>query len=115
MTSDVGGAGAVGLDVAVGLQGAEEVLGVEPAADGHDGRLDVLQVRPQVARLPELVVGAVGHHLVPEGDVALEVLLVGVAERPQAQEEVVAVRRVVLEVRAGPCGSAPAAAGRSWR
>ena len=41
----VGRPGAGRLDVLVGLERAEEVLGVEPAADGHDGRLDVLQVR----------------------------------------------------------------------
>ena len=57
---------------------AEQVLGVEPAADGHHRRLDVLEVRADVAGLPEVVVGAVLHHLVPEGDLALEVARVGV-------------------------------------
>ena len=54
------------LDRLVRLERAEQVLGVEPAADGQHRRLDVLQVRPQVARLPEVVVVAVRHHLVPE-------------------------------------------------
>ena len=46
------------LLAAVRLERAEEVLGVEPAADRHDRRLDVLEVRPEVARLPEVVVRA---------------------------------------------------------
>ena len=47
--------------------------------------------RPQVAGLPELVVGGVLRHLGPEGDILLEVLLVDVGERAQAEEEAVAV------------------------
>ena len=80
-------AGARLLDAAIRLQRAEQVLGVEPAADGQHGRPDVLQMRPQVARLPELVVGAVPHHLVPERDLPLEVFGVGVVQRAQFEEE----------------------------
>ena len=66
MTSVLFAPGLVLLDGLVGLERAEQILGVEPAADGHHRGLDVLQVRPEVARLPELVVGGVLHHLVPE-------------------------------------------------
>ena len=40
---------------------------------------------------------AVAHDLVPEGHVALEVLGVGVGQRPHLQEELVAVGRLVVE------------------
>ena len=48
--------GLVALDILERLQRPEEVLGVEPAADGQHRRLDVLQMRSQVARFPEVVV-----------------------------------------------------------
>ncbi len=70
---------AVRLDGLIGLQGAEEILGVEPAADRHHRRADVLQMRPQVPGLPELVVSAVPHQLVPERHLSLEMNLVGFA------------------------------------
>ena len=64
------------------FQRAEQVFGVEPAAHRHHRRTDVGEVGPRVARLPEFVVIRVCHHLVPEGDVALVVFLIGVGQRP---------------------------------
>src|SRR5262249_21714577 len=80
---------------------AEKVFGVEPAADGHHGWLDVLKMRARVARLPEVVVVRVLHHLIPEGDFAFEILLVDVGKRPDAEKELIAVRREVRESRRG--------------
>ena len=88
-----------GLDVAIAFERAEEILGVEPAADGHHRRLHVLQVGPEVLGLPVRIVSAVLHHLVPERDVALVIAGVGVGERAELEEEVVAVGRPVLERR----------------
>ncbi len=92
-------AGAVALDVLVGLERAEEVLGVEPAADGQDGGLDALEVRPEVARLPEGVVRLVRHHLVPEGDRVLQVERVRVRERHELLVELVPVLGAEVEPR----------------
>src|SRR5260370_5441 len=69
------------------------------AAGGHDDGFDVLQVRAEVAGLPEGVVGAVLQRLVPEGGLALEVPAAGLGERSELEEELVAVRRVVIEAR----------------
>ena len=100
----VGGAGGRLLDRLVAFQGAEEVLGVEPAAHRQHGGFDIIEVRPDVAGLPPGVVGPVLHQLVPEGDAALEVLRVGVGERPHPEEEVVAVGGLVVEAGDGPLG-----------
>ncbi len=95
----VRGPGALRLDRPVGLERAEEVLGVEPAAHGEHGGLDALEVRPRVAGLPEGVVALVRHDLLPEGHVALEVLPVEVRHRPGPHEELVAVGGAVVEAR----------------
>jgi hypothetical protein len=53
--------------------------------------------RLQPPGLPEFVVRAVLHHRVPEFDFALVVLRVRVLERAHFEEELVAVRRAVVE------------------
>ncbi len=106
----VGDAGALLFDGAVGLQRAEQVLGVEPAADGHHRRLDVLEVRAEVARLPELVVGAVLHHLVPERDLALEVLRLRLASGPISRKN---RSRPACRGRSGR-GPSTVGSGRGW-
>ncbi len=85
------------LDRSVDVQRAVEVFGVEPSADGHHRRAHVAQTGRQASRLPELVVGAVTHQVVPEPDLALEVALVRVSERTEVEIELVGVRRPELE------------------
>ena len=89
---------AAGFNVLINFQRAKQVLGIEPAADGHHSGADVRQVRPQIAGFPAVVVGFVLQHFVPERDLVLEVLDICVRQRPHLQEEFVAVGRVVLEV-----------------
>ena len=48
--------GTGGFESLVRLQRSEEFLRVEPTSHRHDLRTDVLQVRPMIACLPELVV-----------------------------------------------------------
>ena len=73
-----------GLDPPEGFQRAEQVFGVEPAADSHHGRPDLLEMRPNVASFPEFVVGAVTRCFIPKGDLVLEVLGVRAGERTHA-------------------------------
>src|SRR6185503_19647123 len=42
---------------AISLQSAEEILGVVPAAHRHHGAANIFEMRPNVARLPERVIG----------------------------------------------------------
>src|SRR5665213_555637 len=79
------------------MQRAEKVLRVKPSADGHHGTVDVLQVGPQIARLPEFVICAVIHQIAPELDLPFEIKLVGVGEWPKIQIKLVTVRRLKIE------------------
>ena len=85
------------LDGLVGVERAVEVLGVKPAAHGHDRRGDLLEMREQVPRLPESVVVWMLGQAIPERDPVLKVLGVGVLERSQIHEELIAVRSLVIE------------------
>ena len=78
---DVDTARALRFDSPVHFERAEKVFRVKPAPHRHHRRLNLLQMRPDVARLPEVVPAVVFHHGVPEGHLVFEVLLVGVAER----------------------------------
>ncbi len=98
------GAGALAAQGLEHLQGAEEVLRIEPAAHGEHGGLHILDVGAQVAGLPEGVVVGVVQHLVPEGHI-LCVLPRG-AGGAQAKEPLVAVRGAVVE------GGGPGLGGR---
>ncbi len=107
----VAGVGTVGLDLLECLQGAKQILGVEPAAHGHHGRANVLQVLPEVAGFPEIIIGPVLHDFVPKSDVAFEILGVGVRQGTHVQEELVAVGGAVIEFKVeflGRLGSRPA-------
>ena len=77
----VDGGRAVLLHEVVLAQQALRIFGVVPAAHQHHGGLDVLQVFPDGARLPDFVVSGVVDVQVPERLLVLEVLLVGVGER----------------------------------
>ena len=78
-------AGRLTFGRAIDVQRAVKVFGIEPAADDHHRRADVLQMWPQISRLPELVVSAVPHQFVPESDLTLEMVLVGLLQRAQAR------------------------------
>ena len=98
---NVHGAGALGRERLIGVERPVDVLGVEPAAYRHHGGLDVLQVRERVAGLPIVRVGVMRDQISPPLDLALEKPSVGIAQRPHAQEEIVAVRGAVIKARAG--------------
>src|SRR5262249_32309091 len=49
----VGYAGILAFGPAIGFERAEEVFSVIPTADGHDGAVNVFEVRADVASLPE--------------------------------------------------------------
>ena len=51
-----------------------------------------------ISRLPETVIGLMIGDIVPEGDVSLEILGVGIGDRPHFEEEVVAVGSSVVEL-----------------
>ena len=87
------------LDAAIRLQCPEQILGIEPAADRHDRRLDVFHVRPQIAGLPELIVRVVLHELFPERHAAFHVFRFRLAQRAHVEKELVAVRRAGFEPR----------------
>ena len=93
----VGDSGVLPFSPAIGLQRAEQILPVEPAADGHNGAADILQVRPDVPGLPVRVVSRVGEELIPDGRPAFEVNRIRVRKRPHPQVEVVAVGRPEVE------------------
>ena len=97
----VDGGRAVLLHEVVLAEQALRIFGVVPAAHEHDGGLDVLQVFPDGAGLPDFVVGGVVDVQVPERLLVLEVLFVGVGERAHLQVEIVAVGRAELEGRGG--------------
>ena len=112
----VEGAGGTGFDGFVHLERAVQIFGVVPAADGHHRWLDVFQVGKNIARLPESVFGVMLHHGVPERHLIVEVAFVGVAERAEAEKELVAVIGAAVKARAGGnrggLGELPAGAGK---
>ena len=59
--------GVVSFDGVEGAQCAGLVFGVEPAADGEDGAVDVVEMGGEVARLPVVVVSGVLDGLVEPG------------------------------------------------
>ncbi len=63
-------------------------------------------MRQDVSRLPELVIVGVSGELVPKGDLAVEVVLVGIAERSEIEEELIAVGSAEVEAF-GPLGHQP--------
>ena len=85
------------LDGLVDGQGAEGVLGVKPASYGHHCRFYVGEVRPRVARLPEIIVVRVTHQVFPEGDRVAEVVLIDVLDRANLQEELIIIRHRIIE------------------
>ena len=91
------GPGALALDGFEQVDRAVEVVGVVPTPDGqHRGR-HVLDMGQNGAGLPEIVVGAVLHHLGPPGHLAFEILGVGVGEGAHPEKELVAIGGAEVE------------------
>jgi hypothetical protein len=87
----------VALDGAINGERSKQILGVVPAADRHHGRFDVLEMRAEIANLPELVVRAVPHQVVPKPDLPLEIESIRIGKRPELEIEVVAVGSLEVE------------------
>src|ERR1700731_4402710 len=54
------------FDRFIGPEGAEHILGIEPAADDQYRRADILQVGTDIAGLPVTFVCRAGHVFVPD-------------------------------------------------
>ena len=87
------------FDCLVRVQGAIAIFGIKPASHHQHRRLDIVEILGGAAAFPEFIIGTVVHHLVPEGDLALQILLVGIGQRPHLQEKIVSVRGAVIEAR----------------
>ena len=83
----VDGGRVVLLHEVVLAQQALRVFRVVPAAHQHHGGFDVLQIFPDGARLPDIVISGVLDVQVPERLLVLEVFLVGVGERAQSRKK----------------------------
>ena len=68
------GAGVELVDRVKGLEWSGQILRIEPATDGHHGRMDVLHMQRQVTLLPVVVIGIVFDLVVPKRALALEML-----------------------------------------
>jgi hypothetical protein len=80
------------------VQRTDRVFGVEPAADvQHRGRDALRRVLPQRAHLPEVVVVGMIDDLLEVRPLALEQARVDGGQRAEAEKELVAVRRAVVE------------------
>jgi hypothetical protein len=88
------------------LQGPVEVLRVKPSSHHQHRRLDLLQVGSQIPALPECVIAPMGHDVVPEGNLIVEIQFVGVGEGAHLQEEGEPILGAVLE-GFGPLGGGP--------
>ena len=85
------------LDSGVDIRRAVRILRIKESADGHHVGVDVLEVRKDVATLPEGVVRVVLHQRIPERDLAVKVLLVCVLERPHIEVELIGVVHAKVE------------------
>ncbi len=94
---DVRDAGILPLGPPIRLEGAEQILGIVPAADGHNGAVHILEMRPGVARLPIGVIVGMVQELNPLWRASLEQDLFRVGQRAHAQEKLVSIRCLVIE------------------
>ena len=74
---------AFGIGRLVGVQRSPEIFGIEPAADGEHGGLDVLEVLGSGAGLPERVVVGMLNDVLPPGDFV--VIVAGIDVRRAAR------------------------------
>ena len=82
----------------VRLQRPKQILRIIPSTHRHHRAVHVLEMRPDVPRLPPGVVGGMLKKLVPDGCGTLEILAVRVGQRAHAQEELVTVLGAVEKV-----------------
>src|SRR5437588_5198045 len=88
------------FDTLISSQGAKQILVVVPSADGHDRRVNVLQIRKDISLFPKLIVVRVLHHLVPELEAKPELLLIdiaGVLQTAHLEIELVSILSAVIE------------------
>src|SRR5690349_20305429 len=95
----IGRRGTLPLEALMHDECTVQIVRVVPAAHGHHRWLHVLQMRAEASSLPEGVVGAMRHHVVPEWRGALEVEPVRVGERSHREKKSVAVVRAEIEAR----------------
>ena len=86
----------------IGMQRSEEILPVVPSADHHDRCFDILQMREDIAPLPEPVVIRMACNLVPKFGFPFEIVIVYVFQRSHIHEELVSIRRFDLTDRVRP-------------
>ena len=60
------------LGVVIDFQRAKQIFGIKPAAHGHHGAVNVLEMRPWIAGLPEVIVVRMREKLRPLGSLSLE-------------------------------------------
>src|ERR1700722_13767820 len=89
--------GTVLLHKVVLAEKALRVLVIIPAANQHNRGLDVAQIFPDGAGLPDLVVGGVIDIEIPEWLLMLEILLIRIGQGTHLQVEIVAILRAVLK------------------
>src|ERR1041385_8624070 len=82
---------------AIGFQGTEKVFLIVPAADGHYGAVNVLEMRTDVARLPVGIISGMLQKLCPFGRTAFHEHGIRIGEWAHAQKKLVTVRRSIRE------------------
>src|SRR5208283_141961 len=85
------------LDRTKNSERAKKVFAVIPATNSHHRGVDVLKVRTHIARLPEIIVVAVVHAVVPKFNFAAKIILVSIRERAEVQKEFVSVGYFVTQ------------------
>src|ERR1039458_5998650 len=77
---------------------AVEIFLIPPAGDVHDGHLDGVEIRREGQALPEGIVVGVAGEILPGGELAVEVLFVGVRKRAEGEIPIVSVGAVEGEM-----------------
>ncbi len=86
------------LDRTKRLECSGKILRIEPSAHNQHSGFDVLQMRQQVARLPERIVICMADGVGPIRISIMKILLLRVAERAHVEIKPVAVIRSVVEL-----------------
>ncbi len=79
------------------LQRTREILGVEPSPHEQRRRMNVLHIRSERPRLPELVVIRMFQVLVPIRILVMKIFRVGIRQRPHIEIEGVRIGRPIVE------------------
>ena len=95
---DVGNAEVLLFGPAVSFQRPEQVLGIKPTPNIHDGTPDVLQVGADISSLPVSIVGGVREELVPFGGSPFQQECIGICQGAHPEEKIVAVRGFEIKI-----------------